>query len=156
MPAAADGDEEEEDAEPDDEVPAPVAPAQPEAEVAPPPIAAARHGDRLPYDFWPQMPWSPKPDYIPRMTKADQDDKDMMNAWLLTKPLVTSGDESRWHGVKFLGAGSYGAAGLWVQVDATNVITDVSSTSCLFADYGLTSAIGDGHQRRTGERGEFS
>jgi hypothetical protein len=38
-------------------------------------------------------------------------------------PLIS--DSSRWHGIKLLGFGSYGAAGLWVEADAANNIRDV-------------------------------
>ncbi|KAF1918295.1 hypothetical protein BDU57DRAFT_537867 [Ampelomyces quisqualis] len=135
--AAENDDEEEEGAEPDDEAPAPgpdagpvdqaplpEVPVQLQVEEAPALTAAARGVDKLPYDFWPQMPWSPKPD-IPGMTRADRGNDEMMDAWLRTKPLMTSGEETQWHGVKYLGSGGYGAAGLWVEVNDTDVITDV-------------------------------
>lgn len=115
----------------------PVAPAQPPgpalvaaqaqapAYVAPAPVAAVRNVDRLLYDFWPEMPWSLKPD-IAGMTRAYMHNKEAVNVWLQTKPLMSSEDESRWHGVKYFGSGGFGAAGLWVEVNADNFITEVS------------------------------
>jgi hypothetical protein len=38
----------------------------------------------------------------------------------------TEADEVRWHGVKLLGAGGYGVAGLWLELDDEKNITDVS------------------------------
>ncbi|KAF2251082.1 hypothetical protein BU26DRAFT_276091 [Trematosphaeria pertusa] len=50
-------------------------------------------------------------------------------AWMRSRPhMWPTDDESRWHGVRFLGQGSYGSAGLWVRVDDTNTIIDVSLT----------------------------
>jgi hypothetical protein len=71
-----------------------LAPAQVQAEVAPPTVAAARNVGRTPYNFWPEMPWSPKPD-IAGMTRADVHNKEAINAWLQTKPLMSSEDGSR-------------------------------------------------------------
>jgi len=50
----------------------------------------------------------------------------LKNNWLDTEPHMPSpNDDSRWHGIKTLGFGSYGAAGLWVEADAANNIRDV-------------------------------
>jgi hypothetical protein len=47
--------------------------------------------------------------------------------WLATKPYMhPSNDENGWRGVKTLGVGRYGAAGLWIKSDTKNNIEDVS------------------------------
>lgn len=70
-----------------------------------------------PYEFWPALPWEDEPNLpdittigATSMTVAKQDDL------LQTKPYFLD-DETRWHGAKFLGHGSYGAVGLWCKVD---------------------------------------
>ncbi len=51
-----------------------------------------------------------------------------VNVWLDGKPRKPSEtDESMWHGAKYLGAGSYGIAGLWVKTDVNGYIADVSA-----------------------------
>jgi hypothetical protein len=53
-------------------------------------------------------------------------DVSFLNAWLDTEPYMPLlSDSSQWHGIKLLGFGSYGAAGLWVEADAANNICDV-------------------------------
>jgi len=106
---------------------APVAPAAvvPQAQTAATPAEAPVN--KLPYDFWPQLPWSAEPT-LPQVdlnrirAKEDGD----VQAWLGTEPhLPSGGDEAAWHGVKVLGVGGFGAVGLWVQSDETNHITNV-------------------------------
>jgi hypothetical protein len=40
---------------------------------------------------------------------------------------MSSEDEKNWQGVHILGVGGYGVAGLWLALDSSNNITDVSS-----------------------------
>jgi hypothetical protein len=99
----------------------PAVPVAPVVRVPDAPGADVGSVDKLPYDFWPQLPWDTEPD-LPMFPSEEA----KANAWLRTKPHRTSDDEHRWHGVKFLGAGGYGAASLWTEVNETNNITDIS------------------------------
>ncbi|KAI4635872.1 hypothetical protein J4E83_000826 [Alternaria metachromatica] len=58
--------------------------------------------------------------------QALKDDVDFVKEhWLDTEPrMPPPNDNSRWHGIKLLGSGSYGAAGLWAEADAANNIRD--------------------------------
>lgn len=81
------------------------------------------------HDFWPRLPWSapdePAPPFLDM--QALKDDVDFVKEhWLDTEPrMPPPNDNSRWHGIKLLGSGSYGAAGLWAEADAANNIRDV-------------------------------
>lgn len=56
--------------------------------------------------------------------------KHHQNQFTNTNPYIRpEADENSWHGIRFLGAGSFGCAGLWVHVDEANNITDVSKKS---------------------------
>jgi hypothetical protein len=113
----------------------PVAPpvAPPLARVAPPPAPtaplahpASSHVDTLPYNFWPQLPWVPKPVFA-SLDKRSKENKESRVTWLATRPHMNPEDEERsWHGAQVLGAGGYGVAGLWLELDSANNITDVS------------------------------
>jgi hypothetical protein len=57
---------------------------------------------------------------------VDQPGHAHASAWLRTKPYQSGrADETPWHGVKVLAAGSYGAAGVWVQTNDTKQTIDV-------------------------------
>ena len=58
------------------------------------------------------------------LTEIDND----RNVWLETKPFQWSErDEGNMHGAGLLGAGAYGCAGVWCQVNDTNMIEKVSA-----------------------------
>jgi hypothetical protein len=97
---------------------------QPEAYDLPAPTAMANSADKLPYDFWPKLPWTPMPD-LPTMNAQASNNMKKMNAWIATKPYRTMDGENSWVGAMFLGVGGCGAAGLWVEVDAEKNIRDV-------------------------------
>jgi hypothetical protein len=83
--------------------------------------------DKIPYPFWPPLPWSVDPT-LPHLDLdlVDQPGHAHACAWLSTKPYQPGGaDETLWHGVKVLGTGSYGAAGVWAQTNDTKQIIDV-------------------------------
>jgi hypothetical protein len=106
-------------------------PVEPTAEdsAAEDPVAPApstRYADKFPYEHWPQLPWGPEP-ILGSFNVEEARKVEHAQAWMHTKPLIEDGDETRWHGVRFLGSGSYGAAGLWVQVNSENIIEDVRS-----------------------------
>ncbi|EUC33094.1 hypothetical protein COCCADRAFT_37035 [Bipolaris zeicola 26-R-13] len=83
----------------------------PPAPAAPPlPLPQPRPRNNYPYDFWPQEPWHPDP-----IDEA----RDMTMKFPCQWPVR---DETDMRGAKWLGHGSYGCAGLWCQVDPTNVI----------------------------------
>jgi len=95
-----------------------------------PPVAAAPvYVSSNLHDFWPRLPWSapdePAPPFLDM--QALKDDVDFVKGhWLDTGPrMPPPNDNSRWHGIKLLGSGSYGAAGLWAEADAANNIRDV-------------------------------
>jgi hypothetical protein len=60
-------------------------------------------------------------------------------------------DSSQWHGTKLLATGGYGAAGLWVEADATNNIINVRiqphTFGMLLSNYKLTLQSENGYQR---------
>ncbi|KAH6882458.1 hypothetical protein BKA58DRAFT_447083 [Alternaria rosae] len=64
------------------------------------------------HEFWPRLPWSP----VPKPPPFDMQQNRVTHA--------STNDNSLWHGIKLLGFGSYGAAGLWVEADAANNICD--------------------------------
>ncbi|KAH7092331.1 hypothetical protein FB567DRAFT_614222 [Paraphoma chrysanthemicola] len=75
--------------------------------------------DKMPDDFLPlqQDPaWNNDP-VLPALQKG-ADGKMVKNfALLQTKPHISAENEDMWHGVKILGTGGFGVAGLWVEVD---------------------------------------
>jgi hypothetical protein len=85
--------------------------------------------DKLPYKFWPQTisPTEPPLPLLDLELAGRFEDHD--TACLNTDPHhLHEGIVGEWHGVKVLGVGGYGAAGLWVQVDSMDRIVDVSPT----------------------------
>ncbi|KNG45433.1 serine threonine protein kinase [Stemphylium lycopersici] len=84
--------------------------------------APAQQGNNYPYDFWPQQPWHSDPnDRTEHATLAEISEN--RNVWLGTKPYQwPERDEENMHGARFLGAGAYGCAGVWCQVNETNMI----------------------------------
>ena len=90
--------------------------------------SSSNQPDRRPYEFWPPTPWATVPT-LPPVNRSDMRDGDAnhINAFLNTKPLRAGADESNWHGEKLLGVGGFGAAGIWVELDARNCIKDVSA-----------------------------
>ncbi|KAG9193994.1 hypothetical protein G6011_04029 [Alternaria panax] len=113
-------------------MPVPAAPVSPIAAVptaapAAMPVVAPVYVDSQLHDFWPRLPWSTEPDMAPFSLEAikNKHHPSACNAWLDTEPYMPPpSDESHWHGMKLLATGGYGAAGLWVEVDATNNISD--------------------------------
>lgn len=104
----------------DGEAPAALAPFTPAA--APPvpaPVALAPTG--TPYEFWPPLPWPYEPDLPDVETGAIS--RRRQNTFLETEPHL-SDEETNWHGVQYLGSGSYGAAGLWCEVDSRGNVID--------------------------------
>lgn len=89
--------------------------------------APAQQGNNYPYDFWPQQPWHSDPnDRTEHATLAEISEN--RNVWLGTKPYQwPERDEENMHGARFLGAGAYGCAGVWCQVNETNMIERVSA-----------------------------
>jgi len=106
----------------------PASATAPGANVLPVAAAPAYVSSNL-HDFWPRLPWSapdePAPPFLDM--QALKDDVDFVKGhWLDTEPrMPPPNDNSRWHGIKLLGSGSYGAAGLWAEADAANNIRDV-------------------------------
>jgi hypothetical protein len=99
--------------------------ALPEVEIQAAPTALASSVDKLPYDFWPQLPWSPEPDLPIALEKDTSKDPVYLAPWLAAKPLRSGEDESTWHGMCHLGSGGFGAAGLWVNMDEKKNVVDV-------------------------------
>jgi hypothetical protein len=111
-----------------EELPGPENNVQPQASdptIAP--VTAVGRVDELPYDFWPKLPWTPMPPNLPSIDRQTAGDKDKLKAWIATRPHRAMDGEDRWRGAKFIGAGSCGAAGLWMEADEHNNIRDVSS-----------------------------
>ncbi|KAF2818653.1 kinase-like protein [Ophiobolus disseminans] len=82
--------------------------------------------DKLPHHFWPQTYLNVDPGF-PHLDLAEiKKDAQLKNTWLDTRPhLVPEDDQEKdWRGVRYLGAGGFGAAGLWVDLDGTNNIVD--------------------------------
>jgi hypothetical protein len=102
--------------------------ALPEVEIQAAPTALASSVDRLPYDFWPQLPWSPEPDLPIALEKDTSKDPVYLAPWLAAKPLRSGEDECTWHGMCHLGSGGFGAAGLWVNMDEKKNVVDVRET----------------------------
>ena len=90
-----------------------------------PPLANYFH-----YGFQPPYPWDDEsniPEMVPleHMT-APYATPAAVNAFLNNGLSRHNMDDDRWMGAKFLGAGAFGAAGLWTRVDANNNIIEVS------------------------------
>ncbi|KAF1849246.1 uncharacterized protein K460DRAFT_354115 [Cucurbitaria berberidis CBS 394.84] len=87
--------------------------------------AALRKDNSLlyPFEFWPSLPWPEDPDTSNWPTHAALSSRDLVaRAAFLDSfgrfNLFKAGlEEWSWNGVKFLGAGAFGSAGLWVQID---------------------------------------
>jgi hypothetical protein len=72
------------------------------------------------------MPWLAEPKLDPLHNDIRNPEAvERRNAWLAGSP-EKEASETLWHGVKFLGAGRFGAAGLWVELDEDRNITNVS------------------------------
>jgi hypothetical protein len=102
--------------------------AYPPAEAQPVPslLAPSANVDTMPHHFWPQMPWLAEPKLDPLHNDIRNPEAvERRNAWLAGSP-EKEASETLWHGVKFLGAGRFGAAGLWVELDEDRNITNVS------------------------------
>jgi hypothetical protein len=81
----------------------------------------------MPYSYWPQMPWPGEPDLPAIDAETLKGNKVARHALLDRDTHMTDADESTWHGTKTLGIGGFGAAGLWLQMDAMNNVVDVNS-----------------------------
>jgi hypothetical protein len=82
-----------------------------------------------PFDFWPPQPWLQDPNTAFPTQQALLDDegnarRDFLRSWVHSHP-HREFEETNWHGVKFLGAGSFGSAGLWVEIDQNHNILSV-------------------------------
>lgn len=98
-------------------------------------VAQQPYDDKAPFDFWPQLPWDAEPDatgwpdpvkITDQVRRAEEGDR-----WKDLPPHQWPvGDESRWQGVRFLAAGGYGSAGLYVEVE-NGSIKDVSTNYIL-------------------------
>jgi hypothetical protein len=91
--------------------------------------APARPINNYPFDFWPPLPWDAEPASDSTLAWSIKDLKsrsspEKSEAWLSNPPdQWPIREETAWRGGKFLGAGSFGSAGLWCEVDgAGNVV----------------------------------
>jgi hypothetical protein len=109
------------------------------------PIPHINYADKYSYDYWPQLPWSPDPS-LDDLSTTEMRKKENAQAWLRTKPLMGAEDESRWHGVRFLGARTYGGTGLWVKVDVDGSIEDVGIQVDRVSHIYWLECPGNGHQ----------
>jgi hypothetical protein len=106
--------------------PAPVAAAA----APPPPPYLPSLANYFHYVFQPPYPWEDESD-IPEMIPLKQlNDRRHVNT-AARNSFLENGlsrcriNDTRWMGARFLGAGTYGAAGLWTEVDVNNNITEV-------------------------------
>jgi hypothetical protein len=89
-------------------------------------IPAPTYVDSNLHYFWPRPPWDFEPDIEPVDMQKLREDEFEEEEWVKTKPHIPPpNDDSNWHGIKLLGSGGYGVAGLWVQADEANNICDV-------------------------------
>jgi hypothetical protein len=88
----------------------------------------ARAVDQIPYSYWPQMPWPDEPNLPAIDAITLKGNKVARHALLDRDTHMPDADESMWHGTRTLGVGGFGAAGLWLQMDVTNNVIDVSSS----------------------------
>lgn len=99
------------------------------APVLPPPYLPSL-ANYFHYGFQPPYPWHDEsniPEMIPlEHLKPPHVSPAAVNSFLNNGLARHNMDDSRWMGAKFLGAGAYGAAGLWTRVDANNNIIEVS------------------------------
>lgn len=79
--------------------------------------------DAFPWAFWPQLPWDRDPDDIYDELRAPDES---IARFMRGETQRKDADETGWVGVLSLGQGAYGRAGLWVQIDDSRNITDVS------------------------------
>lgn len=125
------------------QAPAPAPPAQPQVRV---PMHAAPLPQVItpvyPFDFWPDLRRIRDPDTSTWPTHnniledAGTARRDFLNSLggihLTGGPIDINGpdiwDGLHWRGVKYLGAGSFGAAGLWVELDPHHNKRSVSTT----------------------------
>lgn len=78
-----------------------------------------------PYKHWPAYPWPYEPQ-LPDIAPPSGTigiSLQTLDTFLRTKPHM-SDEETHWHGAKFLGNGSYGAVGLWCEVDEHGNVID--------------------------------
>jgi hypothetical protein len=87
--------------------------------------------DVYPYSFWPEPPWPEDPDAEDLDTDENAKKKVARKFFLNTRLYKSTNaeDESGWHGVRFLGQGAYGKAGLWIHVDDKRNITEAGPKS---------------------------
>jgi hypothetical protein len=110
-------------------------------------IAPAAKPDQYPFPFWPPLPWDDDPaTYLwdaPPVEGEDQETtrerKRAARKVFMNERMYRNNDDSRWTGVRFLGEGGYGKAGLWVETDDNGIITDVCP--CFFSLYELLLLI---------------
>lgn len=131
-------------------------------------IRKRAEGGEYPYSFWPDPPWDrvglmPKPPgmlttqrppprreeyrfdpeirqrYIYEVDAWKREGKQVNFLWKTGGSFWPHGDPEEWVGVKYLGGGSYGSAGLWIKVNEVGTIVDVS-TSFLSVPFGCNAA----------------
>lgn len=87
--------------------------------------------DTYPFSFWPPTPWDTEPSndcsLAPEVsTKSISKKMKHRVLWMAMKPFMwPENDESMWIFARYLGAGSYGCAGMWCEVDEANKIKKV-------------------------------
>ncbi|KAL6711470.1 hypothetical protein ACN47E_004404 [Coniothyrium glycines] len=107
--------------------PVQVAPLAPIVPAGPPTSLPERARNGYPFDFWPNEPWDPEfedrslGNTIAELRTVREARMDWMNTTPNRWPVV---DETNFVGNMFLGAGSFGTAGLWVRIDAANNIQE--------------------------------
>ncbi|CAO2652088.1 Nn.00g003710.m01.CDS01 [Neocucurbitaria sp. VM-36] len=108
-------------------IPIPLSPPQPQGPSAQPQGSSSiRPINQYPFDFWTPLPWDQEPADATlgssiKDIKGTNEAPEQSNQWMENSPdMWPTGDESMWRGGKFLGGGTFGCAGLWCEVDATN------------------------------------
>jgi hypothetical protein len=106
---------------------------QPNAQVQPHiPVAAQPLAPHFPFNHWPPQPWqqdpdtSQWPDHEDVLGKRGDARARFLDSWGHGNQAGGIYNGANWHGVKFLGAGGYGSAGLWVEIDHNRNIRRVS------------------------------
>lgn len=106
-------------------VPAPLPPVIPSLP-PPPPLPPA---NSYAFSYQPPLPWHSDSDATDMPSLRDLRMADIhprsVDRFLDSGVMSVGHDNTVWRGARFLGAGSFGAAGLWVRVDEQNNIVEV-------------------------------
>ncbi|RMZ70666.1 NEK kinase [Pyrenophora seminiperda CCB06] len=104
----------------------PSPPPPPTPPPAPPPPLPARPRNAYPFDFWPDTPWDADPEgdaSLGEPLKHIKEDAATRRLWRNTRPMMwPDQNEDDWENRRYLGAGTFGFAGLWCQQDETDTI----------------------------------